>query len=237
MSVNLKDIDPAVVASAGEKPKTAPPPPAPPKKEIPVTSKVLKNVNADEESEEPPKYETDNKVNCQVTTIDNKVVAVPRTVAAKVPVISGILADQAADDATPIPINTTASALIAIAHWVEHIGNASGKAETPLPTVCLYSEMSAFLGTDWEKDFDTRLLTAENDTLIRVTNFAEQNGMIGLLDFCVVALSCAIRGKSTHEMLMALADEGDELTPEEIAAGKAAYPWVNDITKPHAADE
>lgn len=233
MAVNLKDIDPAVVSSATDKPKQPPPAPAP-KKDIPVSAKILKPVQTDEEeSEAAPKYETDFAVNCMVSTADGKMVAIPRTLAAKVPVLGAILGDQSADDHSPIPINTSASATVAIAHWVEHVGSANGKAETPMPELCLYQDMTSFLATDWEKDFDTRLLQAESETLLRVVNFAEQNGMIGLLDFCVIALSCAIRGKSNHEMMAALCADGEEMSTEDIEAGKAAYPWVNDLIKPH----
>ena len=231
MAVNPKDIDPAVVSSAADKPKQAPPAPVP-KKEIPISSKVLKPVQT-ENPDDAPKYETDVTANCLVGTLDSKVIAMPRSLAAKVPVVGIILAEQAADDLTPIPIGTSAAAAVAIAHWVEHVGAPNGKSESPLPEICVYTDMTSFLTTEWEKDFDLRLLQAESDTLLRVINFAEQNGMIGLLDFCVVALSCAIRGKSNHEMMVALCVDGEDMTNEEIEAGKATYPWINDITQPH----
>ena len=231
MAMNLKEIDPAVVSSATDKPKQAPPAPAP-KKEIPVASKVIKNL---EDEADTAKIETDFAVNCLIASLDKKIVAMPRDLAAKVPVVSVLLADQAADDQSPIPIDTTASTIIAIAHWIEHVGSASAKSETPMPEVVVYTDMSSFLHTEWEKDFDTRLLQAEHDTLLRALNFAERNGMIGLMDFCVVAVSCAIRGKSNHEMMVALCVDGDEMAAEDLEAGKAAYPWVNELIKPHEA--
>jgi hypothetical protein len=227
-TVNPKDIDPAIVSSAADKPK-----PAPPKREIPIASKVLVPKVDEENPDAAPKYDaTDFAVNCLVSTIDSKLIEMPRALAVKVPVVSVLLADQAADDHTPIPVGTSASAAVAIAHWVEHVGSASGKSETPMPEEILYVDMSSFLTTDWEKDFDTRLLTAESDTLLRVINFAEQNGMIGLIDYCVAALSCALRGKSNHEMMVAMCVDGEEMASEEIQAGKEAYPWIAEITKP-----
>eukprot|EP00672_Neobodo_designis_P024120 CAMPEP_0174849996 /NCGR_PEP_ID=MMETSP1114-20130205/18581_1 /TAXON_ID=312471 /ORGANISM="Neobodo designis, Strain CCAP 1951/1" /LENGTH=229 /DNA_ID=CAMNT_0016084417 /DNA_START=157 /DNA_END=846 /DNA_ORIENTATION=+ len=227
MAVNPKDIDPAIVSSAADKPKQAPP-----KREIPVSTKVL-TAKASEEADAAPKFDCDMAANCLVATTDSKVLAMPRALAAKVPVVGVILADQPADDHSPIPIGTSANAAIAIAHWVEHVGSASGKAESPVPEEIVYTDMTSFLLTDWEKDFDTRILTAESETLLHVINFAEQNGMIGLLDFCVAALSCALRGKSNHEMMVAMCVDGEEMSAEEIQAGKEAFPWINDITKPH----
>merc|ERR1711964_132028 len=223
-----KDIDPAIVSSAADKPKQAPP-----KREIPVASKMLTPKVNEDAPDAAPKYEYDTAANCLVATIDSKVIAMPRALAAKVPVVGVILADQPADDHSPIPIGTSASAAIAIAHWVEHVGSPSGKSESVAPEEIVYTDMTSFLATDWEKDFDTRMLTAESDTLLRVINFAEQNGMIGLLDFCVAALSCALRGKSNHEMMVAMCVDGEEMSAEEIQAGKEAYPLINDITKPH----
>jgi len=228
MAMNPKDIDPAIVTSAADKPK-----PAAPKKEIPVTPKVVAAKQNEETPDAAPKYEYDQAAECLVATVDSKMISMPRTLAAKVPVVAVILADQPADDHSPIPIGTSASATIAIAHWVEHVGSASGKSETPMPEgEIVYTDMTSFLHTEWEKDFDTRILTAESDTMLRVINFAEQNGMIGLLDYCVAALSCALRGKSNHEMMVAMCVDGEEMSAEEIAQGKEAYPWIADITKP-----
>lgn len=232
MAVNLKDIDPAVVQDKAKQPA---PQPAP-KKDIPVSSFVVSSATNDED-DPILKQNVDHGSMCFVSTIDSKVIAVPRAVAAKMPVVAPVLADQAADDHSPIPIDTSANAAIAVAHWIEYTGSASGKTETAMPDQVLYTDMNAFLLTDWEKDFDHRILTRDSETLLRVTNFAERNGMSGLLDFCVVALSCAIRGKSNHEVMVALCCDGEEMADEDIQAGTGAYPWIKDLTKPHGDDE
>lgn len=227
MAMNPKDIDPAIVAtgSVPTKPEKKEQPPQPKKPEIPVTSRIV----ADADVDSP--LGVNWKTHCAVSTADGKVVSVPRTVATKLPVVAPVLADQAADDTTPIQVGTTASAVIALAHWVEHTGSAAAKSESAMPEKVLYTEMNNVVATEWEKDFHDRLLTSDGDTLFRVTNFAEQNGMIGLLDFCVVAISTSIRGKSNHEMMVALNVSGEEMTEDDIAAGKAAYPWYADVTR------
>jgi hypothetical protein len=232
MSVDPKTVDPAVVATQlqkteGAKP-AATPKPAPPM--FPISAAIIQK---NEEDEEAP-FAVNWATHCVVATSDEKFVTVLRTSAAKLPVIAAAVAAQSADDHTVTETALSANAFVAINHWCEKVG-AKGTVENAFVQPILYTEFTTMNLNDWEKDFYNRLLVAEGpETLFAVISFAEKNDMAGLLDFCVVALSCMLRGKSNMEMMHAMGlDCDDEFSEEELAAGVKNHAWFGDVTSPH----
>ena len=99
----------------------------------------------------------------------------------------------------------------------------------------MHVELPKILDDDWEIDFVQKVLVPDDvhtDTLFATLKFAETQGLPGLYNFCIAALSCVIRGKSDEHMLASLHVGGDSMTDEQLSAAKAAYPWLEAAIAP-----
>ena len=164
------------------------------------------------------------------TTADNEYVAIPRASASNIP---GLKFPAATDDkTTPVIVemsNLHSGALIAINEWIEKKG-ISGVSTTTFTNPITYTEVAQVVSDEWEKEFSKGLLRT-GEAIIGCINFSEKNGLKGLQQFAIVALSCALRGATAHEMASAMGhSENDSFTESEITAGRAAFPEAVAVT-------
>lgn len=242
--MNPKDVDPAVVSSSARtnshshkdptahKPRRehqAPPKPAVP--QVPITASIISKTLPGEG--DSTAFPIDYKRSAVVYTSDDKVVAIPRSSGALVPGATGkAVAGAAVESQEPIKSDLPACVLIAVHHWVETKG-AQGTAEAKFASPVVHVEFDLILTSEWEKQFWHRLLDTPA-ALFGTINFAEANKMAGLLEFCVVGLSCNLRGKGPHELAEGLGHNVEEFTEDELSAGAQAYPWAAEMCKPKA---
>jgi hypothetical protein len=166
------------------------------------------------------------------TTADNDYVALPRASAANIPSLGSVpAAPESASN--PVVVNLAglhASALIAINEWIEKKG-PNGVSATPFANPITHTELAQLLTDEWEISFSKTLLR-DGEAVIGCINFAEKHGLKGLQQFGIAALSCAIRGKSAHEMASAMGHgDSDNFSEAEINAGRTAFADVYNLTK------
>jgi hypothetical protein len=149
-------------------------------------------------------------------------VIVPRDVAEATPVLGPLAKAASTTEKAPLAMPVYAHALVAIVQWVDKKG-VQGVSTTAFQNPITYPDMDRMLRDENEKEIIQHLMTSAK-AVIGVVNFAETAGMEGLLKFAIVALSCTLRGKTDVEMAHALGH--DSFTPEELAAGKQAYPQL-----------
>ena len=163
------------------------------------------------------------------TTADNEYVSIPRASASNIPGLT-VPAAPTGDDAKSTPVivemnNLHSGAVIAINEWIEKKG-ATGTSTTTFTNPITYTEVNQVVSDEWEKEFSKGLLRT-GEAIIGCINFAEKNNLKGLHQFAIVALSCALRGATAHEMASAMGhSENDSFTESEITAGRAAFPNV-----------
>lgn len=166
------------------------------------------------------------------TAADNEYIALPRASASNIPTLGSIPAAPEAAT-TPVVVNMLAlhsGALIAINEWIEKKG-PNGVSTTVFANPVTHTEPAQLLNDEWEISFSKGLLR-DGESIIGCINFAEKHGLKGLQQFAIVALSCALRGKTAHEMAVAMGHgDADNFTDAEIAAGRAAFPEAFNVTK------
>lgn len=232
----IKDLDPAIVsasqdggrAAAAAAAAAAPKKPLPPP--IPVTGMVLATGAVGEDGTAPPKLIINHATHCAFSTGDGKFVGLPRATAGLVPGITVPAEPEAIGQTTD-----GSAVLVAVHHWQEKYAARGGVAAATAPTKfarpVTHTEMSQ-LASEWEKDFHDRLLMHEHETVFGVIKFCEAHKLESLLDFAIVSLSCALRGKSEDEMMLAMCQHGEKFTPEELDAAAAKHAWFSAITAP-----
>ena len=243
----------AAAATGSAKPhKQAPPAPKPPAT-FPTTATLVQKKEApapatpaegEEAAAAPapasPTFVVDWKKMMVIHCADDTYVAMPRAAALKLPATAKAAAAVGDAEKPTEKIAFIGHALVAANHWAEHCGGPTGKATSPFPGKVAHTEFETLLQTEWERDFANRILAKGDgtETLFGTLQLAEKTGMPGLLEFCLIAVSCAVRGKTNHEMALALGcHDVDEFSPEQLAAGKATYKWVDSVLTPKAEDD
>ena len=210
---DLKLVDSAVVVASKHQPKKVP-------ISFPVSTQIVQ-FNEETNSTIPP-------VNREVTSLfkctDKKYAAVPHSALQKTK-IAGV------DDLTVFPFSS--EVLVAVVHWCEKYGT-EGSAESRFAHPVTHLEFESMLSTEWDKQFFERHLQRHDTTevLIGVTNVAEKYSILGLLNFCVVAIGCAVRS-ATEEEILTLLHQSTSITAEEVSELPATYPWLKALTAPH----
>lgn len=169
------------------------------------------------------------------TTVDNEYVAVPRASAKNIPTLT-VPAEPAAptaegEKAAPGIVDLDgvySGALVAINQWIEKKG-VTGASVVAFSNPVTHTEIAQITTDEWEKDFSKHLLKS-GEAIIGCINFAEKNKMAGLQQFAIVALSCALRGKSDHEMVTAMGRNEESFSAAEIQAGRNAHPRIVELT-------
>ena len=217
---DLQNVDPAVVAMKAEKPpaKTLRVPVKQPT--FPLSTRF---VAFDEESKTytpTVNFETNAIVKCT-----DKYASVPRDSLKNTPV-DAKEGEEIAE--FPFPGEVFAS----IVHWCEKYGK-DGKCESTFPQPVTHTDFTILLANDWEKNYYSRVLLQHDssEVLFGTINAAEKFAMDGLLEFCIVGLSCTIRGKSDQD-IMSTMHQSKDFTTEELASVDSKYTWFNEITKP-----
>jgi hypothetical protein len=233
MSAAAIAADPAVVSA---KPTAAKPAQAhrePPKPEKPKSSALVTMV-VKSPAGDNTYPEVDFATHVVVhTALDGEYVSVPRASARNIPGL--VVPAEGADPKAPVVIDVSslhAPALIALNEWIEKKGT-SGVSTAPFSNPVTHTEIAQLTADEWEKDFSKNLLKS-GEAILGCINFAEKNGMKGLHQFAIVALSCALRGKSEHEMALAMGHNADAFSESEITQGRAAFPEAFALTKSRA---
>lgn len=209
MPVDIKSVDPAIVkagqAGQGSEIKRA-------KVQPPAFQYLLQAVQKTEEG-----FSTSAGADSAVIhTTDDKYFIVSRAVLAKTPI-------QVAEEVTEVPF--AQEALAVIVHWCEKHG-ADGKAESTFASPVTHTDFSLILQSEWEKQFNTNILNRSDfvDVYIPSINAADALGLSHLVDFLVVALGCAIRGKGDTDILTVL-HETNPVTDAELEAVASKHSW------------
>lgn len=171
------------------------------------------------------------------TTADNEYVVLPRAAAKNIPGLKVPDAPAAStEDDAPKPqvsvVNVDglySSALIAINQWIEKKG-VSGASTANFSNPITHTEVGQITPDEWERDFSKHLFKS-GEAIIGCINFGEKNNMKGLQQFATVALSCALRGKSEHEMVVAMGRNEDAFSKADIDAGRAANARIVELTQ------
>ena len=219
MSQDLANVDPAVLASKTEKPMAKPMRAAVKQPTFPLSTRF---VALDEETKTytpSVNFETHALVKCS-----DKTACVPRDSLAKTSV-KALDGEEAAEFAFPGDV------LASVVHWCEKY-EKDGKSDSTFPKPTTHTDFTILLSNDWEKNYYTRVLLQHDssEVMFGTINAAEKFGMEGLLDFCVVALGCTIRGKSDQDIMTTL-HQTTAFTAEELAAAGNKYSWLNEMTK------
>jgi hypothetical protein len=212
MPVDIKTVDPAIVKAESKQDRVRPKP------QGPVFTSFVQTITKVDESFSPS---VNGESHVVFHTSDDKFVSVARAVASKAPVkIEG--------DVIEFPY--TSEALMTIVHWCEKHG-LNGAAETKFTLPVAHPDINTLLTSEWEKSFNAHVLSRHDgsDVLASSLIAAEGLGLSGLVDFLIVALGCAIRGKSDHDILAAL-HESKSVEDEEIEAAKKKYTWLESAT-------
>lgn len=211
MPVDIKSVDPAIVKAESKQERIRP------KVEIPVFNFLVHTVKKTDDGFSPSVGEDVIVVH----TSDDKYCTVLRAVASKTPL-------QIVDGVSEFPFS--AEALTTIVHWCDKNG-IDGKGDTSFSLPVTHTDFAILLTSDWEKQFFANVVARHDgvDVYVSSINAAERYHVAGLLDFLIVALGCAIRGKSDTDILSVL-HENASVTDEEVAAAKTQYPWFAAVT-------
>ena len=235
MSAAAIAADPAVVSAKPTK-TAAPHDVAPPKPEKPKSSALpARHVRGETGENTFPDVDFSTHV-VVLTTMDGEYVSIPRASAKNIPglVVPDAPAAPAEGEkaATPAVIEVPAlhaSALIALNQWIEKKG-VSGAPTTAFANPVTHTDVAQLTTDEFEKEFSKNLLKS-GEAIIGCINFAEKNNMKGLQQFAIVALSCALRGKTSHEMAVVMGHNEEAFTDADINAGRAAFPDVAALAK------
>lgn len=222
MPADLTAVDPAIVKMSESKApaqarqaRPAPPPL--------VLATTIVTKTGEEGAFVPAVNLTEQQV---FATSDGRFAAVSKAAVAKAPFLG------AASEAEPTPFPYSAEVLTALVHWVQQRG-VTGKTTAVFPTpVITHTDFTLLLTDDWEKTFYNQLVARHDapETFLGLINAAEKYQVEGLLTFLVVALGCAVRGKSDEEVLATL-HEFKAVTNEELAAASKTYGWLEGAKK------
>ena len=219
MSVDIKTVDPAIVKaeSKDSRPRQVP---VRAQAAFPLSTRQV-NKNEDGTYDQAINFET----TVVVQTSDGKYSSLPRTVAALTPL--DLTGPQ--EEAVVFPFSS--GVLASIVHWCEKYGK-TGVAESKFTLPVLHTDFTTLLVSDWEKNYYSVVVNRHDssDVFLGTVNAAEKYGLIGLLDFLVVALGCAIRGKSDAEILAVLQQKS--IPDEELAKVQETYKWFGAATTP-----
>jgi hypothetical protein len=214
---DLSAVDPAIVSTSTKIPSSKATPSFPPSAVI-----IREDVEAALEN-----FNWDTHVAIK-STEENSLVSIPRDSALKLPFVADKLKDAGK---SPITLPFKASAIVAINHWIEKKG-LGGKATVTFPKPLLHTDVAMITEDDWEKHFAHSVLLTSVQNCIVVLNAAEKLGLAHLQEFCIAALSCALRGRTETELCAAFG-RVDPFTPEELSAVDVVYPWFPQITAAH----
>lgn len=216
MPVDIKSVDPAIVKVESKQDR------ARPKPQGPVFTSLVQIVSKTDDGFAPA---VSNDSHVVFHTSDDKFASVSRVIASKSPIAIG-------SDVVEFPY--TAEALATVIHWCEKNGTGAGETTFAFPVT--HTDLGMLLTTEWEKSFNSHVLSRHDgaDVLASSIIAAEGLKLKGLLDFLIVALGCAIRGKSDHDILASLHDS-KLVEDDEIAAAKKKYVWLEGATTPKSA--
>jgi hypothetical protein len=217
MPVDIKAVDPAIVKVESKQDR------ARPKPQGPVFVSFVQIVTKTDDGFVPA-VSADSHVVYHTT--DDKYASVARTVASKTPL-------STTTDVVEFPY--TAEALVTLVHWCEKYG-AQGVSETQFALPVTHTDLNVLLTSEWEKSFNNNILSRHDGADVLASSIIAAEGLKvkGLLDFLIVALGCAIRGKSDHDILATLHDS-KPVEDDEISAAKKKYMWLEGVTTPKSA--
>jgi hypothetical protein len=221
MSVDIKAVDPAIVGAKTEAKEVRP-------RQVPVRAQAAfplstRLVNKNEDNTFDPAVDFTSTVVVQCA--DGKFSSLPRAVAAIAPL------DLSGQAEEPVVFPFSSGVLASIVHWCEKYGKG-GSSESKFTLPVLHTDFTTLLVSEWDKNFYSAVVNRHDgsDVFLGSINAAEKLGMNGLLDFLVVALGCAIRGKSDAEILSVLQQKA--IPDEEIAKVGETYKWFAAATAP-----
>jgi hypothetical protein len=220
MSVDIKTVDPAIVKAES---KVEARPRQVPLRTLAAFPLSTRQVNKNEDGT------FDQAIDFSVTAVfqcsDGKFSSLSRAIAAITPL------DLSGPQEEAIVVPFSSGVLGSIVHWCEKYGK-TGAAESKFSLPVLHTDFTTLLASDWEKNFYTSVVNRHDgsDVFLGTISAAEKFGMTGLVDFLVVALGCAIRGKSDAEILAVLQQKSDP--EEETAKINETYKWFAAATTP-----